>query len=85
MICKTAYKKDVKNACEFIIVSVILYPGLYYRARHLLTRDQKTPPLILYIKASTVDDEYCLTQLFHQVISLTDKKPRARYSTKDEH
>ena len=51
-----------------------IYPGLHYRARHLLIRDQKTPPPILYIKASTVDDEYCPTQLFHQVISSTDEK-----------
>ena len=51
-----------------------IYPGLHYRARHLLIWDQKTPPPILYIKASTVDDEYCLTQLFHQVISSADKK-----------
>ena len=54
------------------------------KQRIQLIRDQKAPPLILYIKASTVDDEYCLMQ-FHQVISSADKKPRARYSTKDEH
>ena len=29
---------------------------------------------LLCIKAFTVDDEYCLTQLFHQVISSADKK-----------
>ena len=74
----------MKNAYEFIIVSVILHPGLHYTARHMLIRDQKTATPILYIKAFTVDDEYCLTQLFHQVISSADKKQRG-YSTKDEH
>ena len=64
----------MKNACEFIIVSVILNPGLHYTARHLLIRDQKTPTPILYIKSSTVDDKYYPTQLFHQVISSADKK-----------
>ena len=70
-------------------VSSLLFQ-LFYTQAYIIERDtysygtKKTPPLILYIKASTVDDEYCLMQ-FHQVISSADKKPRARYSTKDEH
>ena len=60
-------------------VSSLLFQ-LFYTQAYIIERDtysygtKKTPPLILYIKASTVDDEYCLTQLFHQVISLTEKK-----------
>ena len=57
-------------------VSSLLFQ-LFYTQAYIIERDTcsygtKKRPLytILYIKASTVDDEYCLTQLFHQVISL---------------
>ena len=82
---KLLINKEVKNACKFIIVSVILYHGgQHFWPQHLLIRDKKTPPPILYIKASTVVKSIivrsCFTKLFHRLI-----RNRAGYSSKDEH
>ena len=42
MICKTAYKKGDKNACDFIIVSVFYIMETNITERELLIRDKKT-------------------------------------------
>ena len=70
MTFKTGYKKDDKNACDFIIVSVTnLYHGTPAHTRQKNT----PPPPNLVQKASTVATS-SLTQLFDQVISSTLRK-----------
>ena len=78
MICKTAYKKDAKNGCDLIIVTVILCHGnQHYRVRHLLIRAKKSPSPILCIKASTLETSIvlrsCFTKLYRLLIIITER------------
>ena len=61
--------------CTFVATPSFTLFVIFRQLNYIIERDtcsygtKKTPPPILYIKASTVDDEYCLKQLFHKVIS----------------
>ena len=60
-------------------VSSLLFQLFYTLQAYIIERDTcsygtKKHPLQSCKSICTVDDEYCLTQLFHQVISSADKK-----------
>ena len=57
--------------CTFVATPSFTLIAIFRQLNYVIEGDtcsygtKKTPPPILCIKTSAVDDEYCLTQLFH--------------------